>query len=65
MTDRLLRRAEVLQMTGIGGTSTLYGWMANGEFPRPVKLGVRRVAWRESDVREWIAAREFTTSAAK
>lgn len=57
MTDRLLRRPEVLERTAIGGTSTLYEWMSRGEFPRPVKLGARAVAWRESEVLAWIDAR--------
>ena len=29
-----------------------------GLFPQRVKVGARRVAWRESEIREWIAARE-------
>ena len=55
---KLLRRPEVLLKTGIGGTSTLYDWMARGEFPRPVALGARAVAWRESDVLAWIDLRK-------
>ena len=35
MTDKLLRRPEVLEKTGIGGTSTLYDWIARGDFPAP------------------------------
>ena len=55
---KLLRRPEVLAITGIGGTSTLYDWMDQGEFPRPVALGARAVAWRESDVLAWINSRK-------
>lgn len=58
MADKLLRRPEVLRKTGIGGTSTLYDWMAHGTFPRPVKIGARAVAWRESDVDAWIEMRQ-------
>jgi len=64
MSEKLLRRPEVLRTTGIGGTSTLYDWMARGEFPRPVKLGARAVAWRESDVLAWIEARRVQPSGA-
>lgn len=53
---RLLRRAEVLHLTGLPN-STLYAYMAKGRFPRPVKLGVRSVAWPEEAVLAWIASR--------
>jgi predicted DNA-binding transcriptional regulator AlpA len=28
--------------------------MANGAFPKPVKLGAKAVAWRLSDILDWI-----------
>lgn len=43
-------------MTGLS-RSTIYAWMAAGRFPKPVPLGSRLVAWRESDVLSWIEAR--------
>lgn len=58
MPDRFIRKPEVLEKTGIGGTSTLYDWMASGKFPRPVKLGAKIAAWRESEVDAWMEARE-------
>jgi prophage regulatory protein len=54
---KLLRRPEVEARTGLS-RSTLYEWMKRGEFPQPVKLGARIVAWRESDVAEWLESRE-------
>ena len=57
MADKLLRRPEVESRTGLS-RSTIYGWMANGQFPQPVKLGARLVAWRESDVTAWLESRE-------
>ncbi|MBF9059046.1 AlpA family phage regulatory protein [Rhodobacterales bacterium HKCCSP123] len=54
---RLLRRHEVEDLTGLR-RSTLYDWMKRGEFPQPVKLGARIVAWRESDVIGWLESRE-------
>jgi prophage regulatory protein len=38
--------------------STLYEWIKRGDFPRPLKLGARIVAWRESDVNEWLESRQ-------
>lgn len=57
MTVVLLRRPEVEARTGLS-RSTLYDWMKRGEFPQPVKLGARIVAWREGDVTEWLESRE-------
>ena len=28
--------------------------MANGEFPKPIKLGRRAVGWREQDIKDWL-----------
>lgn len=56
MTDRMLRRPEVERLTGLA-RSTIYEWMARGEFPLSVKLGLRAVAWRERDVLAWLASR--------
>jgi prophage regulatory protein len=55
--DRLVRRSEVERLTGLS-RSTIYQWIKDGEFPRPVKLGARAVGWRENDVLAWIKARE-------
>jgi prophage regulatory protein len=57
MSERILRRPEVERLTSLSRT-TLYTWMARGDFPRPVALGARTVGWRESDVEAWLAARE-------
>jgi prophage regulatory protein len=53
---RLLRLREVRSMTGLS-QSALYALMKDGQFPRPVKLTERSVAWPESLVAEWITAR--------
>lgn len=56
MADRLIRRPEVESLTGLS-RSTIYAWIRSGDFPAPVPLGARLVAWRESDVTAWIEAR--------
>ncbi|NOG32474.1 AlpA family phage regulatory protein [Halomonas sp. TBZ9] len=38
-------------------TSTLYRLMDQKRFPPPVRIGGRAVAWVESEINEWIAAR--------
>jgi prophage regulatory protein len=54
--DRMLRRREVEQITA-RSRSAIYEGMANGTFPKPVKIGARAVAWPESVIRQWIAER--------
>ncbi|ALI56274.1 helix-turn-helix transcriptional regulator [Celeribacter marinus] len=57
MTNEILRKPRVLALIGIGNTS-LYAAIKRGDFPAPVKLGVRAVGWRRSDIENWLASRE-------
>jgi prophage regulatory protein len=50
--DRFLRLHDVLRVTGVG-RSTLYQQIASGDFPKPVRISLRAVAWRESDLVKW------------
>ena len=54
--DRFLTRAEVETRTGLS-RSTIYHLMAIGEFPRPYRVGLRRVRWSLREVDEWAASR--------
>lgn len=49
--------AGIVYMTGASRAS-IYDWMAKGLFPKPVKLGPRRVAWTDSDLNTWFAERK-------
>ena len=53
---RLIRLPEVQHRVGLG-RSTIYRWMAEGKFPKPVQLGGYSVAWAEDEVEAWIATR--------
>lgn len=56
----MLRRAVVETLTGYG-RSAIYDKISRGEFPAPVKIGPRAVAWIESEVQDWLQSRiEFT-----
>ena len=46
------RLPVVLSVTGLG-RSTVYRIVADGSFPRPIRLGRRAVAWRWTDLGEW------------
>ena len=59
-TDRLLRRSEVQSRTALG-RSSIYRKMRDGSFPEPLKVGVRAVRWRESEIEGWLAARPRAT----
>ncbi|MBY3054472.1 AlpA family phage regulatory protein [Rhizobium leguminosarum] len=52
---RLLSRAD-LKSRGITFEDTqLRELVKIGKFPKPVKMGLRRNAWLESDIDAWIA----------
>ena len=53
MKDRLLKRREVEAITGLS-RAAIYARMKVFTFPLPVRLGPNPVAWRESEVQEWI-----------
>ena len=52
--DRLLSLPEVLELTGVGKTK-VYMDVKRGIFPAPVKVGVKSVRWRASELQEWMA----------
>jgi prophage regulatory protein len=56
---RILRRPEVQRRTGLS-RSTIYGLMAEGLFPRPVRLGKRAVGWPDHVIAEFIQSRSQT-----
>jgi prophage regulatory protein len=62
MAEKLLRRPEVEAITGLS-RSTIYAWMKGGEFPQPVALGTRIVAWRERDIESWLEDRKSKSAA--
>lgn len=59
--DRLLRRPDVQNVTGLS-RSTLYAMIAEGTFPKPVRLGKRAVGWRASDIAAWLESLETRAS---
>lgn len=54
--EKLLRLPEVKELTG-RSTTRIYADMNAGTFPKPVKIGARAVAWRESELSAWLADR--------
>ncbi|AST26596.1 AlpA family transcriptional regulator [Ralstonia pseudosolanacearum] len=54
--ERFLRLPEVMSACGLS-RSSIYGKVSCGEFPQPVRLTPSSVAWVDSEIRQWIAAR--------
>jgi prophage regulatory protein len=54
---KFLRLPQVKESTGLSRT-TIYRQIAVCEFPRPINIGPRAVAWVETDVLQWMENRE-------
>lgn len=54
MENQLLKISEVCKITGLA-RSTIYLQIQNEQFPKPVKIGKRSVAWRGSDLSTWMS----------
>lgn len=52
--DRFLRLNEVLHLTGLS-RNTVYRRIKEGTFPKQIKIGPNSVAWRQSDIDEWMS----------
>jgi prophage regulatory protein len=52
----LIRLPDVKRLTGLS-RSSIYALAARGEFPRPISLGRRSVAWVASEISQWISDR--------
>ena len=52
----ILRRHQVEARTGLS-RSTIYKFMSEGTFPKPVRIGVRAVGWNSSSIEAVNAAR--------
>jgi prophage regulatory protein len=53
---RFLRLADVKHQVGLG-RSAIYQKVKSGDFPAPVNLGARAVAWCSDEVAAWMDAR--------
>ena len=55
---KLLRLEAVISLIGMK-RSWILQKVKDGKFPKPLRLSPRAVAWRQSDVMEWISAQEL------
>jgi prophage regulatory protein len=56
MEQKILRLPELKSITGYA-RSTVYLYVENGLFPKPVKIGSRSVGWPSNEVLEIMKAR--------
>lgn len=55
--EKLIRMNELEALLGLK-KSSIYAGMKAGTFPRCIRLSVRAVAWRESDIAAWQSMRQ-------
>ena len=54
--DRILKLKEVIEITGLS-RSTIYNYMSDNLFPKSIKLTIRRIGWRESDIQNYLSSK--------
>lgn len=55
----LLRLPMVMRITGLA-RSTIYKLISQNQFPVPIKLSKRAVAWLQSEIESWVSSRMRT-----
>ncbi|WP_057696742.1 helix-turn-helix transcriptional regulator [Escherichia coli] len=54
--ERFIRLPEVMHLCGLS-RSTIYDLISRDAFPQQISLGGKNVAWVQSEVNAWMAAR--------
>ncbi len=49
-----LRIVDVMKKTGIA-KSTIWLWVSEGKFPKPIKLSPRITVWEEKEINHWMS----------
>ena len=52
-TTNFLRLPQVREIAGGVAPSTIWGWVKNGTFPKPIKLSANCTAWDAAQVEAW------------
>lgn len=56
MQERFIRFDSLAEIVGLSRT-TIYRMEQQGKFPKRVKLGSNSVAWRQSEVLNWMSVK--------
>jgi len=54
---QLLKLKEICELLSVS-RSTIYYWMSERNFPRPVRLGARAVRWQAEEIKDWCRSRD-------
>ncbi|MBN8522097.1 MAG: AlpA family transcriptional regulator [Alphaproteobacteria bacterium] len=49
----ILKLPKVIEKTGLSRAS-IYAFVKEGKFPKPISLGLRSVGWVEVEITQWI-----------
>lgn len=52
---------EVMRISGLK-RSTIYKYMDEGFFPKPMKMGSRKIAWNKEDIQKWLKSKGIENS---
>jgi len=52
-----LRYRDLVGLRIVFNRVTLARWIRAQQFPAPIKLGKNSVAWRQTDIQEWLESR--------
>lgn len=55
-SNAVLRLPAVITRCGLS-RSLIYSGVKSGDFPKPILIGKRAVAWLESEIESWLAAK--------
>lgn len=51
--SKFLRINQIVEKTGIA-KSTIWLWVSEGKFPKPIKLSPRITVWEEEKIEKWM-----------
>ena len=56
--EKYLRINEVVEMLSVG-KSTVWAWVKESKFPKPIKLSEYVTVWKLSEIEEWVQQKEI------
>ena len=57
----LLKLPEVIEITRLS-KPTIYRLLAEADFPRPIRVGLRAVRWHAHEIQDWVDTRARATA---
>ena len=57
-TAHTLIKCHEIQADFTLSRATIYRWMKEGKFPKPIHLGANMVRWKKSDIDNWLAEKD-------